>query len=60
MHLGQLADATGFGLAGELSISLPALDRHTAQTLAVKAHHDCPYSNATRGSVDIQVLETTR
>lgn len=43
----------GFGLAVELQISLPGLDREQAQSLIDKAHHVCPYSNATRGNVEV-------
>jgi Ohr subfamily peroxiredoxin len=59
VHLGQLDGGAGFGLAAELEIALPALDLATAQELVAKAHEICPYSNATRGniSVDIKVLE---
>ncbi|RVU21519.1 organic hydroperoxide resistance protein [Methylobacterium oryzihabitans] len=43
----------GFGITASLTISLPALDRATAETLVEKAHQVCPYSNATRGNVDV-------
>jgi len=58
VHLGQLPDG-GFGLAVDLEIALPALDLVTAEDLVAKAHQVCPYSNATRGNiaVDIKVLE---
>ncbi|MGQ4615310.1 Ohr family peroxiredoxin [Nocardia sp. R7R-8] len=49
-------DAGGFGLAVTLEISLPHLSRQDAQALADKAHQVCPYSNATRGNIDVQVL----
>ncbi|MBF6228266.1 organic hydroperoxide resistance protein [Nocardia abscessus] len=49
-------DAGGFGLAVTLEISLPHLSREEAQALADKAHQVCPYSNATRGNIDVQVL----
>ena len=44
---------TGYGLAVELVIHLPGLDRDVAQALVEKAHHTCPYSNATRGNNDV-------
>ncbi len=44
---------TGFGIEVELKISLPGLDRDVAQTLISKAHIVCPYSNATRGNIDV-------
>ena len=43
----------GFGIEVELAISLPGLDRAVAQSLIDKAHVVCPYSNATRGNVDV-------
>ncbi|MEU5761035.1 organic hydroperoxide resistance protein [Nocardia sp. NPDC047648] len=49
-------DAGGFGLAVTLEVSLPHLSREEAQALADKAHQVCPYSNATRGNIDVQVL----
>ncbi|NKY28415.1 organic hydroperoxide resistance protein [Nocardia gamkensis] len=49
-------DAGGFGLAITLEVSLPHLSREDAQALADKAHQVCPYSNATRGNIDVQVL----
>lgn len=43
----------GFGLQVELRINLPGIDRAVAQDLVSKAHIVCPYSNATRGNVDV-------
>jgi Ohr subfamily peroxiredoxin len=47
--------AGGFGLAVTLSVSLPTLGPQEAQKLAARAHEVCPYSNATRGNVDVTV-----
>ena len=44
---------TGFGIEVELQISLPGLDRAVAEDLVQKAHIVCPYSNATRGNIDV-------
>lgn len=44
---------TGFGIQAELKISLPGLPREQAQALIEKAHVVCPYSNATRGNIDV-------
>lgn len=49
--IGQIP--TGFGIEAELIISLPGLDRDQAQALIEKAHVVCPYSNATRGNIDV-------
>jgi|JI10StandDraft_1071094.scaffolds.fasta_scaffold119438_2 osmotically inducible protein OsmC len=43
----------GFGLQIELKISLPGVERAVAQDIVNKAHIVCPYSNATRGNVDV-------
>jgi osmotically inducible protein OsmC len=44
---------TGFAIEVELKISLPGLDRATAERLVAAAHIVCPYSNATRGNIDV-------
>ena len=47
--------AKGFGIAVRLNVSLPGLDRATAQQVVDAAHQVCPYSNATRGNIDVQI-----
>ncbi len=42
-----------FGSQAELKISLPGLPRAQAEALVEKAHQVCPYSNATRGNIDV-------
>ena len=42
-----------FGIQAELKISLPGLSREQAEALVEKAHQVCPYSNATRGNIDV-------
>ncbi|MCP3705480.1 organic hydroperoxide resistance protein [Paraburkholderia sp. CNPSo 3274] len=49
--IGQIPN--GFGIEVELKISLPGMDRAAAQALVDKAHIVCPYSNATRGNIDV-------
>lgn len=44
---------TGFGIQAELLISAPGVNRETLQELVEKAHVVCPYSNATRGNIDV-------
>jgi Ohr subfamily peroxiredoxin len=44
-----------FGLAARLNVSLPGLDRQTAQTLVDAAHQVCPYSRATRGNIEVAI-----
>jgi lipoyl-dependent peroxiredoxin len=48
-------DAGGFGIAVELDVDLPALDRAVAEDIVAKAHQVCPYSNATRGNVEVKL-----
>ncbi len=43
----------GFGITAALQISLPGIERAQAEELVAKAHQVCPYSNATRGNVDV-------
>ena len=43
----------GFGIQATLNISLPGMDRAAAEQLVNAAHQVCPYSNATRGNIDV-------
>lgn len=43
----------GFGIEVQLVIKVPGMDRAQAQTLVDKAHQVCPYSNATRGNIEV-------
>ncbi|MGA4109780.1 organic hydroperoxide resistance protein [Ralstonia nicotianae] len=45
----------GFGIEVDLAISLPGMDRAEAQALIECAHIVCPYSNATRGNIDVRL-----
>lgn len=45
----------GFGLTVALGIKLPGLTKEDAQNLVDAAHQVCPYSNATRGNIDVQL-----
>ena len=51
-------DKGGFGLEVALNVSLPGLDRDAAETLVEAAHQVCPYSNATRGNIDVTLSVT--
>jgi Ohr subfamily peroxiredoxin len=46
---------SGFGIEVELKISLPGLSPEVAHALIDKAHIVCPYSNATRGNIDVKL-----
>ncbi|MBT2485486.1 MULTISPECIES: organic hydroperoxide resistance protein [unclassified Microbacterium] len=45
----------GFGLAVELEVIVPEIPHEQAQALADAAHLICPYSNATRGNIDVTI-----
>ncbi len=52
--IGRLASG-GFGLTVALTVTIPTLDRDSAEALVAKAHEVCPYSNAIRGNVDVDL-----
>lgn len=52
VSIGKL-DNGGFGLAVTLSVNIPQVIIGQAQELVEKAHQVCPYSNATRGNVEV-------
>ena len=43
----------GYGIEVQLDITLPGMERSEAEVLVAKAHKVCPYSNATRGNIDV-------
>jgi osmotically inducible protein OsmC len=45
----------GYGLAVAIRVSIPGADAETTRALAEAAHEVCPYSNATRGNIDVTV-----
>jgi osmotically inducible protein OsmC len=47
---------TGFGIQAELRIFAPGLPREQIEALVEKAHIVCPYSNATRGNIDVNLV----
>ena len=52
---GKNSKGDGFNLDVELKVSNTGLDAETASKLVARAHEVCPYSNATRGGVDVRV-----
>jgi Ohr subfamily peroxiredoxin len=44
-----------YGIAVRMNVSLPGMDRAAAQALLDAAHQVCPYSNATRGNIDVAI-----
>jgi Ohr subfamily peroxiredoxin len=45
----------GFSLTVKLAVSTPGMDSAQAQAAVDKAHQVCPYSNATRGNIEVQI-----
>ena len=55
--IGQIENG-GFGLEVELHANIPGVSIEEAQSLIEKAHQVCPYSNATRGNIDVKISVT--
>ncbi|WP_375482466.1 organic hydroperoxide resistance protein [uncultured Jatrophihabitans sp.] len=53
VSIGPVGDA--FGLAVTLDVQIPGVDEQQCQALADDAHRICPYSNATRGNIVVDV-----
>ena len=49
--IGQIP--AGFGIEVQMVVHIPGMDKAAAQALVDKAHAVCPYSNATRGNIDV-------
>ena len=45
----------GFGIRADLKVFLPGLEQKQAEGLVEKAHQVCPYSNATRGNIEVRL-----
>jgi len=45
----------GYGIAVRMDVSLPGMERAAAQALVDAAHQVCPYSNATRGNIEVTI-----
>ena len=45
----------GFGLTVSLLVDIPDMAKDVAQDLVAKAHLVCPYSNATRGNIEVDL-----
>ena len=53
--IGPINGGAGYGLEVALVVSLPGLDTPAAEDLVAKAHQVCPYSNATRGNIKVDL-----
>lgn len=56
VSIGPMTGKAGaFSIAVTMKISIPGMDRATAEALVKAAHEVCPYSNATRGNIDVAI-----
>jgi lipoyl-dependent peroxiredoxin len=54
VSIGPMTGKAGaFGIAVDMEVSVPGMDRAAAEQLVATAHEVCPYSNATRGNIDV-------
>jgi lipoyl-dependent peroxiredoxin len=54
--IGPMSGKSGaFGVTVSMKISVPGMDRAAAEKLIADAHEVCPYSNATRGNLDVKI-----
>ena len=54
VSIGPMTGKPGaFGIAVAMKVSLPGMERAAAEALVATAHEVCPYSNATRGNIDV-------
>lgn len=54
VSIGPMTGKPGaFGIAVAMAINVPGMDRTAAESLVAAAHEVCPYSNATRGNIDV-------
>ena len=50
----------GFNISAELDVTVPGLDADGAEQVVRAAHQVCPYSNATRGNIDVRLIANGR
>jgi lipoyl-dependent peroxiredoxin len=53
--IGPADEGAGYALTVDLKAHLPGVDQETARGLIYEAHQICPYSNATRGNIDVEL-----
>jgi lipoyl-dependent peroxiredoxin len=56
VSLGKEEGADAYGLAVKLIVSIPGLDADQVRELAEAAHQRCPYSRATRGNIQVDIV----
>ena len=60
VDIGRSGPGGKFGLAVRLKADVPGLSQADAEELVAAAHERCPYSNATRGNIDVELVVTGR
>jgi Ohr subfamily peroxiredoxin len=56
VSIGPMTGKAGaFGIAVTLAVSVPGMDKEAAEKLVATAHEVCPYSNATRGNIEVAI-----
>jgi len=54
VSIGPMTGKEGaFGIAVAMAVSVPGMDKAAAEKLVATAHEVCPYSNATRGNIEV-------
>lgn len=59
VSIGQKEEGEGFQLAVEMDVVIPGIEQKLAEELAHEAHQFCPYSNATRGNIEVTIQVST-
>ncbi len=54
VSFGENSNGVGFSLAVSMVVNLPGIEPEQAMSLVEKAHQICPYSNSTRGNIDVR------
>ncbi|MBK84808.1 MAG: organic hydroperoxide resistance protein [Pseudomonadota bacterium] len=54
--IGDNTKGEGFNISATLTVNAPDVDHEVLKPLVEKAHQVCPYSNATRGNVDVELI----
>jgi len=56
VSIGPMTGKAGaFGIAVAMKVSVPGMERAATEKLVAAAHEVCPYSNATRGNIDVAI-----
>lgn len=54
VHFGKTEDG-GFGIAADIKVHIPNVEKEIAEKLVTEAHNFCPYSKATRGNIEVNL-----